>query len=118
MTPGKWAIVVNHDKVENQRLGKEVSLPRQIMYLDDEIEGVTNGQKLNEIISKSLLYAPRNYPLIGLKTQQLMTASGYDSALREMFKPRQPRQNLLRKAFINHWHRAHNNEYELPESKL
>ena len=116
VSPGKWAIVINYDKVENKRKSKE--LPRQIMYLDDEIQGVTNGQKLNEIINRSLLYAPRNYPLIGIKTKEAMTVSGYDSALSEMFKPRHPRQNLLRKAYINYWHRAHVNGYELPESKL
>ena len=79
---------------------------------------MTDGQKLNEIINKSLLYAPRNYPLIGLKTHEMMSASGYDSALREMFKPKQPRQNIIRKAFINYWHRAHIDGYELPEFKL
>lgn len=116
VSPGKWAMVINYDKIENKRKAKD--LPRQIIYLDDDIEGVTDGKKLNQIITKSLEYAPRNYPLIGIKTKQQMTASGYDSALKEMFKPKQPRQNLLRKAYVNYWHEARLNGKRLPESKL
>lgn len=43
--------------------------------------------------------------LQAIKTKQPMGVTSYDSALREMFKPRAPRQNLLRKAYVNHWYR-------------
>jgi len=66
------------------------------MNLDDEIEGVTNGRKLQEIINMSLKYAPRNWVLIGVKTKE---------PLRVMFNPQQPRQNLLRKSYVNFTHR-------------
>ena len=42
--------------------------------------------------------------LIGLKTKEAMSVSSYDSALAEIFAPKRPRQNLLRKAYINHWY--------------
>lgn len=116
VSTGKWAMVINYEKIENKRKSKD--LPRQIINLDDDIQGVTDGKKLNQIITKSLEYAPRNYPLIGIKTKEQMSASGYDSALKEMFKPKQPRQNLLRKAYINYWHEARINGLRLPESKL
>ena len=47
VNPGKWAMVINYDKVENKRKSKDI--PRQIMYLDNEIPGVTNGQKLTNV---------------------------------------------------------------------
>jgi len=43
----KFAIVMNYDKIENKRQKKK--LDRQIMKRDDEIVGVTNGKKLNEL---------------------------------------------------------------------
>lgn len=112
-TPGHWSIVINYDKIENKRRAKNIE--RQIINLDDEIQGVTDGHKLNEIINQSLIDAPRNFVLIGIKTKQPMPVSSYDSALREMFKPKKPRQNLLRKAYINYWH---DTRLKLSESKL
>ena len=101
--PGHWSICLNYDKIENRRekSGKE----RQIIKLDDEIPKVTDGRGLTEIINKSLALLPRNEVLLGIKTKQEMTVSGYDSALGEMFKPRKPRQNLLRKSYVNYWYR-------------
>lgn len=115
-SPGKWSIVMNFDKVENKRIKKE--LPRQIMNLEDEIQGVTDGHKLNEIINESLLAVPRNFVLIGIRTKLPMDHSSYDAALFDVFRPKHPRQNLIRKAYINYWHRARINGLELPESKL
>lgn len=100
--PGQWTIVINHDKIEHKR--EQKNLERQMFRLNDEIEGVTNGHKLNDIINKSLEVYPRNYPLIGIKSNNEMGASGYDSALRSMFTPKKPTQNVLRKAYVNYWH--------------
>ena len=86
--PGHWSIVVNRDKIENKRKAK--NLPRKIMDLDTEVEGVTNGKKLQEIINMSLKVAPRNYVLIGIRTKQPMVVSAYDTALKGMFAPQQP----------------------------
>ena len=108
---GQWAIVINADKIEAKR--KDRDLPRQIMRLNDDIEGVTNGKRLNELINTSLTYAPRNYVLVGVKTGEAMGDTGYNAALAAMFKPRKPTQNTLRKAYINYWHRK-----ELSTGKL
>lgn len=42
-------MVINADKIEAKRKSRD--LPRQIMRLNDDIEGVTNGKRLNELIS-------------------------------------------------------------------
>jgi len=108
---GQWAVVINADKIEAKRKSRD--LPRQIMRLNDDIEGVTNGKRLNELINTSLTYASRNYVLVGVKTGQEMGDTGYNAALAAMFKPRKPTQNTLRKAYINYWHRK-----ELSTGKL
>ena len=87
---GHWCVVLQRDKIENKRRAK--GLPRQIIRLNGEIEGVTNGRHLNEIITSSLEYAPRNYPLIGIKTKELMGQSGYDSVLSSIFAPKNQRK--------------------------
>jgi hypothetical protein len=101
--PRLWAICLNYDKIQNKRekSGKE----RQIIKLVDEIPGVSNGTELNNIINISLEFYPRDYVLLGTKTKDVMGVSGYDSALGEMFKPKKPRQNLLRKSYVNFWYR-------------
>ena len=96
-------MVINSDKIEAKRKSRD--LPRQVMRLAEEIPGVTNGKKLNEIINVSLEYAPRNYVLIGVKVGGPMGDTAYNSALATMFAPRRPTQNTMRKMFINHWHR-------------
>lgn len=100
---GKYAIVLNYDKIENKRvkLGKE----REIFKLDDDIPNVTNGKRLNQIIKQSLEIYPRKYLLTGIRTGDApMATTSYDQALKSMFNPRKPTTNLLRKAFINHFH--------------
>ena len=108
---GHWAVVINSDKIEAKRKSRD--LPRQVMRLNDEIEGVTNGKRLNELINASLEYAPRNYLLMGVKTRETMRDTGYNAALDAMFDPKRPTQNTLRKMYINHWHRK-----ELSTEKL
>jgi len=100
--PGQWTIVMNYDKVENRR--RKQGLARRMFRLSDEIEGVTDGHLLNDLINKSLAAYPRNYVLIGIKTHLAMGESGYNSALASMFSPKKPTQNVLRKAFVNHWY--------------
>lgn len=114
--PGLWAIVINYDKIENKR--EEKGLARQIIRLEDDIPGVTDGKRLNQIINESLEAAPRDYVLIGVRTKTAMLESGFRSAMGSMFKPKNPGQNLLRKAYINFWHRAKVNGMELPERVL
>lgn len=101
--PGKWASVLNYDKIQHSRdkSGKE----RQIMKFEEEIPGVTKGSELNAIITRSVELVPRNEVLRGVKTGLPMGVTSYDSALGEMFKPRKPRQNLIRKAYVNFWYR-------------
>ena len=38
-----WSVVINADKIEAKRKSRD--LPRQIMRLNDEIPGVTNGKR-------------------------------------------------------------------------
>lgn len=72
----------------------------------------------NQIINESLQAAPRNYVLIGVRTKTVMGESGFRSAMAAMFQPKKPGQNLLRKAYINYYHRFKLNGMELPERTL
>ena len=92
--PGKWAYCINYDKIQNKR--EKSGKPRQIIRFEDEIPNVTQGKLLNTIINKSVELVPRNYVLTAVKTKKPMGVSSYDAALREIFKPKQPRQNLIR----------------------
>lgn len=101
--PGDFVIILNTDKVENARKSK--GLERQHIRIADDISNVTSGDDLNKWLSLSLEDMPRNYVLIGVKTQDTaMGNTSYDKALAMMFYPRQPTQNVLRKAYDNFWY--------------
>ena len=101
--PGQWTLIIGEDKIENARQKKKKS--RQMIPLSDEIPGVTNGHRLNELMNISISAQPRNYVLIGIKQQgQHMVASSYSNALAKMFAPKKPTQTVLRKAYVCHWH--------------
>ena len=100
--PSRWTMVVNYDKVENKRRAKDYD--RQEMKLEDEIEGVTNGKKLNEIINKSLVYLPRDYVLPGIRNKDApMNRNSYDKAFQTIFN-KKVTQNVIRKAYVNHFY--------------
>ena len=96
---GKWAYCIQQDKIQNKR--EKNGKGRQIMKFEDEIKDVTNGKLLNSMINKSLEVLPRNHLFIGIKTKLPMIVTSYDSALGEIFKPKKPRQNLIRKSYVN-----------------
>lgn len=100
----KWAIVMNYDKIENKRRanGKD----REIFKLDDDIKGITNGKRLNDIIKLSLDYFPRDYVLVSprLNGDKPMSPRNYDNILATIFNPKKPTTNILRKSYINYWH--------------
>jgi ribosomal protein L17 len=100
--PSRWTMVINYDKVENKRKSK--GFGRQEFEIEDEIEGVTQGKLLNDIINKSLIYYPRTYVLTGVRTTDAhMGGTSYDTALETIFN-KHVRQNLIRKAYVNHWY--------------
>ena len=100
---GKWAYCIQQDKIQNKR--EKNGKGRQIMKFEDEIKDVTNGKLLNSMINKSLEVLPRNHLFIGIKTKLPMIVTSYDSALGEIFKPKKPRQNLIRKSYVNYFYR-------------
>jgi len=100
--PSRWTMVINYDKVENKR--KVKGYDRQEFKIEDEIKGVTQGKKLNEIINKSLIHYPREYVLTGIRTTDApMNRNSYDKALFTIFK-KHVTQNLIRKAYVNHFY--------------
>jgi hypothetical protein len=102
-TKGKWAIVINHDKVSHH--DEKIGLDRQIMELKNEIPGVTDGAKLNEIITLSMKIWPREYVLMAVKdTTTPMESTSYTTALKTTFKGRFPTQNILRKSYVSYWY--------------
>ena len=109
---GQWAIVINHDKIEHRRVDK--GLEREVFELANDIQGVTEGKKLNSIINDSLKYFPRDFVLAGVRTDgSPMGKSSYDQALASIFKPKRPTQNILRKSYVNYWYNKN-----LPMSRL
>lgn len=101
---GQWVIVINYDKVENKREAQHKS--RSEFELLEEIPGVTNGKKLNEIINESLKQHPREFLLVGVKTiTSPMGGTSFDKALASIFDPKKPATNLIRKAYVNYWYR-------------
>ena len=114
--PGQWAFVIGSDKIENQR--QKQGLERQVMKLADEIPGITNGQLLNAIITESMAAHPRAYALVGTRLKIPMPPLTYNGLLASAFAPKRPHQNLIRKAYINHWHRARIDGHELSANHL
>lgn len=101
---GQWILIINYDKVENKREAKNMT--RSEFDLSDEIPGITHGKQLNKIINESLKYFPRDFVLSGIKTGTgPMGSTSYDKALQAIFKPKRPTQNLIRKAWVNHFYR-------------
>ena len=111
-TKGKWVIVLNYDKIENKRQVK--GYDREEFDLEDDIPGVTEGKRLNNIINDSLKFWKRDFVLTGVRTYgEPMGKSSYNQALASIFKPKTPTQNILRKSYINHFYNKN-----LPMSKL
>ena len=110
--PQKYAIVMNADKIEGRRqaAGRE----RQVIRLDDDLKGITDGSTLNGILDKNLAAEPRDYVLTG-NDGSPMASSTYNLILAQMFVPRSPTQNMIRKAYINHWYA---DEQKLTEGQL
>jgi hypothetical protein len=108
---GKWVIIINKDKISNK-------YPSSIFKISKNIRGVTHGSLLNKIITESLDRFPRDFLLTGLTSNQPMHSSTYNTLLFDIFEPKNPTQNLIRKAYINHWHRAKINGSELSEGTL
>jgi len=113
-------IVINQDKVSHHEKAKGV---RGIYPLKDEIINktyntqITDGAGLMEILNDSLTALKRNHVLIKLKdysikgTEHLPDSTYNQSILQWLFKPRHPSQNVLRKAYINHF-------YNLPKTNI
>lgn len=110
---GRYVLVINHDKIENKRqayaVKKGYEYKRQMFDIDKEIQGVTDGARLQSILDKSLSLFKRDYLLAGVRTTgTAMGKTSYDKALETIFKPigKKPTQNLLRKSYVNYWYRA------------
>ena len=68
---------------------------------------------LNKIITQSLKHFNRTYVLTAVKlNNEPMGETSYSAAFRTLFadvdNPRTPTQNLIRKAYINHWYEYFN----------
>lgn len=100
--PGLWTMVINHDKIESKRKIKNCN--RQEFKINDEIENVTKGYLLNDIINKSLEYYPRKYLLTAVNNvNRSMNSNSYNRILQTIFK-KKVTQNLIRKSWVNYWY--------------
>jgi hypothetical protein len=100
---GEWSIVINHDKVTHH--GEKIKLGRAILNIATEISGVTQGKKVNQMISDSLEVWPREFVIPSVRNPlSEMKPTGYTAGLKFLFKPKAPGQNILRKSFVNHYY--------------
>ena len=65
----QWSIVINRI-IEKSNVRAKAYHGK--LWLNDEVCGVTNGKKINEIINDSLKNARRNLVLIGITTTTMM----------------------------------------------
>lgn len=115
-TPGSYTLVINYDKIEAKRTDK-YQKERQEIELADEIPNVTQGRELNKILKQSFEEFPREYVIIGVRSagsdQRPMIGSSYDKIIKSLFPQKEMNQNLLRKAYINYYHRQNLDEETL-----
>ena len=103
---GKWRYVIGNDKITYKEMLKD-GYKRAIFTLSDEIEGITDGKRLNEIITNSLDIHKRKYLLTPTRLLDLdkpMTESAYNSMLATIFQPKRPTCNIFRKAYVNYYY--------------
>ena len=79
-----YSIVINQDTVSNYE--KKKNQPRGTYRLNDEIKGVTNGKKLNEILEQSFKNHKRDFVLIGVRDRLAMIDNSYRQAIKTMWK--------------------------------
>ena len=131
-TEGQWAILINNDKVSAYQKKKFEELQKTLSeddkkeyqrftynLADDIVQEkpkfirITDGKLLNKIITQSLKHFNRTYVLTAVKlNNEPMGETSYSAAFRTLFadvdNPRTPTQNLIRKAYINHWYEYFN----------
>ena len=102
--PGQWRYVIGNDKITHKELTKK-NYQRSVFTLSEEIPNITDGKRLNEIITTSLDTHPRKYlmtPTRVLDADAPMSEASYNSTLFSIFKPKKPTCNLFRKAYVNY----------------
>ena len=102
--PGQWRYVIGNDKISHKEAMKK-NYKRAVFDLSEEIPNITDGKRLNEIITMSLDTHPRKYlmtPTRVLDPDVPMSDASYNSTLFSIFKPKKPTCNLFRKAYVNY----------------
>jgi hypothetical protein len=104
---GKWKYVIGNDKITYKERLKP-NYKRTILTLSDEIEGITDGARLNNILTQSFAVHPRTYlltPTRILDSDKPMTEQTYKCALATIFKPKKPTMHDLREIKEDHQRR-------------
>ena len=102
---GIYKIVINYDKIEHKRLKK--NLAREIFDIPKNVPYI-NHDNFYLLMDHSFDLHPRKYVLISTTANdEPMSRNSYYSHIKTALKDegKVPRQNLLRKIFINHFHR-------------
>ena len=103
---GQWRYVIGNDKITYKEMLKP-GYKRSVFTLSDEIKDITDGKRLNKIITNSLDTHPRKYlltPTRLLNPDEPMTESAYNSMMATIFQPKKPTCNLFRKAYVNYYY--------------
>jgi hypothetical protein len=103
---GCYILVINSDKIEKAR--QMLNKPRQLFLFPDN--EYIQGSKLSAIFDQSFAMFPRVHVLISSNDiNENMTASTYYNNIKLAVgvNGKNPKQNLLRKIYINHFHFVH-----------
>ena len=112
----KFSVVMNSDKIEGKRTKK--GLEREIF--DMPTNSYMNGDKMMELLKESLDAFPRKYVLVSVqRPKEAMSRNSYYSHIKVALKEtgKVPRQNLLRKIYINEMHHFHEPTLSLAQKK-
>ena len=121
--PGKWYLVINKDKnIEHNKeyiKGKpnlyNVGYKRPVFRISEQLPGMDDrGKLMNKILSLSIYLFPREWVLPSyLNENRPLTVSAYNGILHTLFSPKKPTQNIIRKAFVNHFYNANLSQNQL-----
>jgi hypothetical protein len=106
---GHYRIVINYDKIENKRQAKKAQKRDIFKVTEDTTKVYIKADKLKQLLDKLMYVIGGKYLLVSITepTEPMSRTSYYDvikNSVKSKFPGRIPRQNLLRKLYINQWH--------------
>lgn len=111
--PNHWFFVLNHDKLTSHYKNNP-NYQRPIFDIKENLPGMLGkGELLNAILTTSLQAYPRKYLLTSSITNEPLSVTSYSLLLHQLFFPKIPTQNIIRKAFVNEFYNRNLSQNQL-----